>query len=246
MRIGISVGQSGRLARPPAVAAAVRAAEQLGYSSVWVCDSRLDPAGALAAAASAASTVRVGTNVVVRPGQDPGALARALAEIDVLTDAPLAVALGVPTGDPERRLERVLDAIDSCWPPGDRPLTLLDGALHLVVRRADGWSPTDLSIDDLGAMWTALRAVTAGHGRNPDHLQLVVRAGVVLTSRPAGAGRASYHGDADQVADDVGTTYRLGADEVVLRLEGDLSLDEALDGYARVAESAELREAQKA
>ena len=51
MRIGISVGQSGRLARPPAVAAAVRAAEQLGYSSVWVSDSLLDPAGALSAAA---------------------------------------------------------------------------------------------------------------------------------------------------------------------------------------------------
>ena len=246
MRIGISVAQSGRLARPPAVAAAVRAAEQLGYCSVWMCDSLLDPAGALSAAAAAASTVRLGTALVVRPGQDPGALARALARVDVLTDAPLAVALGVAPGDPGRRLERVLEAIDSCWPHGDRPLTLLDGAPELVARRADGWSPSGLPVDDLAPMWATLRALAAGHGRDPDDMQLVVRAGIVLTSSPAGAGRPSYHGDADQVADDVERTRRIGADEVVLRLDGDLSLDEALDGYARIAEAAELREAQRA
>jgi hypothetical protein len=37
-----------------------------------------------------------------------------------------------------------------------------------------------------------------------------------------------------------------GVDEVVLHLTGDLSLDEALDGYARIAEAAELRAAQRA
>ena len=246
MRIGISVAQSGRLARPPAVAAAVRAAEQLGYSSVWVCDSLLDPAGALATAAATVSTVPLGTSLVVGRRQDPGAVASALARIDALSTAPLAVALGVAPGHPDRRLERVLDAMGTCWPHGDGPITLLDGSPDLVARRADGWSPTGLSIDDLAPMWATLRSLAAGHGRDPDDLRLVVRAGIVLTPRPLDGPRGSYHGDADQVAFDVDTTRRMGADEVVLRLAGDLSLDEALDGYARIAEAAELREGQRA
>ena len=65
MRIGISIAQCDRLARPAAVVAAVKAAEQLGYSSVWVCDSALDPAGVLSAAA-ASSWVSVRT-----PGPSP-------------------------------------------------------------------------------------------------------------------------------------------------------------------------------
>jgi hypothetical protein len=43
------------------------------------------------------------------------------------------------------------------------------------------------------------------------------------------------------VAGDVHATHGIGANEVVLNLTGDLSLDEALDGYARIAEAAELR-----
>ncbi len=101
-------------------------------------------------------------------------------------------------------------------------------------------------IEDLAPMWADVRRLAAAAGRDPEALQLVVRAGIDLRPAPAGAGRASYQGDAEQVAGDVDATHRIGADEVVLHLAGDLSLDEALDGYARIAEAAELREAQRA
>src|SRR5215207_5617484 len=93
MRIGISVAQCGRLAQPAAVVAAVRAAEQLGYSSVWVCDSVLDPAGVLGAAAAVTTRVRLGALVRLEGGRDVAALARSLATVDVLSEGRLSVAV---------------------------------------------------------------------------------------------------------------------------------------------------------
>src|SRR5688572_21453701 len=124
MRIGISVAQCGRLAQPAAISAAVRAAEQLGYSSVWVCDSLLDPAGVLSAAAAITSSVRLGAGVVLGPGDDPARLARSLATVHHLSEGRLSVALG----GAESRMDDVLDAMDACRSGGSRPRTLLQGA----------------------------------------------------------------------------------------------------------------------
>ncbi|MDQ4069942.1 MAG: LLM class flavin-dependent oxidoreductase [Actinomycetota bacterium] len=239
MRIGISLAQCGRLARPAAVTAAARAAEQLGYSSVWVCDSVLDPAGVLAATASITSRVRLGAYVSLPSVSDPETLARALATVDVLSEGRLCVVL---TGQ-DGRADRVLDALGSLDVP-----VLLDGtspsSLDLVARRADGWGPTGLPVPAIAPLWAKVRDLAAAWGRDPDELQLVVRAGIVLHDRAVEGTRPSWHGDAEQVADDVERTRGMGADEVVFRLTGDLGLDEALDGYARIAEAAELRAVQ--
>lgn len=235
MRIGITVAQCDRLARPAAVVAAVKAAEHLGYSSVWVCDSALDPAGVLSAAAAVSSRVRLGAAIGVGDREHPASLARALATVDRLSEGRLTVALG----GREHTVDAVLDAL-----AGSRAPVLLDGrspgVLSLVARRTDGWSPTGIQLEELAPMWDEVQRLATAAGRDPENLQLVVRPRIVLSAAPAGAGRASYQGDAEQVAGDVDATYRIGADEVVLHLAGDLSLDEALDGYARIAEAAEL------
>ena len=240
MRIGISVAQCDRLARPAAVTAAVRAAEQLGYSSVWVCDSALDPAGVLSAAAAVTSRVGLGAAVLVGDREDPVALARALATVDLLSEGRLTVALA----GGEAAIDAVLEPLARARAP-----VLVDGRspglLERAARRARGWSPTGIPVDELAPMWAEVQRLAVAAGRDPDDLQLVVRAGIDLRPAPAGAGRASYQGDAEQVAGDVDATHRLGADEVVLHLAGDLSLDEALDGYARIAEAAELRAARR-
>ena len=239
MRIGISLAQCGRLARPAAVTAAARAAEQLGYSSVWVCDSVLDPTGVLAATASITTRVRLGAYLSVSSVCDPGLLARSLLTVNVLSDGRLSVVL---TGE-DGPVDRVLDALDPIGVP-----VLVDGSspasLDTVARRADGWGPTGLPVDDVGALWSTVRDLAATYGRDPDDLQLVVRAGILLGTGAVDGARPSWHGDPEQVADDVDRTRRMGADEVVLRLTGDLGLDEALDGYARIAEAAELRAVQ--
>lgn len=240
MRIGISVAQCDRLARPAAVVAAVKAAEQLGYSSVWVCDSALDPAGVLSAAAAVTSGVGLGAAIVVGEREDPLSLARALAKVDLVSEGRLTVALA----GGEAAIDAVLAPLARARAP-----VLVDGRspglLERAARRASGWSPTGVPVDELAPMWAEVQRLAAAAGRDPDDLQLVVRAGIDLRPAPAGAGRASYQGDAEQVAGDVDATHRIGAGEVVLRLAGDLSLDEALDGYARIAEAAELRAGER-
>jgi hypothetical protein len=96
-----------------------------------------------------------------------------------------------------------------------------------------------LDLDAIAPMWAGVRDQAAAHGRDPDALSLVVRAVVHLSERPLDGERRSYWGTVEQVAADLVATRLAGAHEVVLALHGDPSLDEALDGYARVAEALE-------
>jgi len=94
------------------------------------------------------------------------------------------------------------------------------GALDRVARRGDGWMPAGVPLDALADMWTTVRGMAAQYGRDPDRLELVVRANVKLTDRPLGPDRPPFWGRADQIADDVDATRRLGADEIVVDLQG--------------------------
>jgi hypothetical protein len=89
-------------------------------------------------------------------------------------------------------------------------------------------------------MWSSLRDLAAEHGRDPDDLDLVVRADLAVTDRPVDGERAPYHGTIEQIAADIADTRRAGAHEVILGMHGDHRLDDALDVYARIAESIDL------
>jgi alkanesulfonate monooxygenase SsuD/methylene tetrahydromethanopterin reductase-like flavin-dependent oxidoreductase (luciferase family) len=112
--------------------------------------------------------------------------------------------------------------------------------LDRVARRADGWNPAGLPVEMLAPMWASVRDLAAGHGRDPDALELVVRANIVISDRPIDGERASYAGTVEQVAADIADTRRAGAHEVILALYGDHCLDRALDVYARIAEAVEV------
>jgi alkanesulfonate monooxygenase SsuD/methylene tetrahydromethanopterin reductase-like flavin-dependent oxidoreductase (luciferase family) len=216
----------------------------------------LDPLSVLTYAAAVTTRVRLGTSVLVAPWYWPALLARSLASLDVLSDGRLSVGLGlgwslddyrtagVPQDELGRRLDDALDTLDATWSgrSAARPPVLLSGytpdGLDRVARRADAWNPAGLPIDLLAPMWASLRDLTAGHGRDPDALELVVRANVDITDQPIdGAERPAYHGTFEQVAADIADTRRAGAHELILGLRGDPCLDQALDLYARLAES---------
>ena len=125
MQIGIQTAQIGRLASGAAVRNAARAAEELGYASIWVIDRlpvpveprsayphrdgvlppsqrvALDPMQVLTASASVTSRIRVGTSVIVAPWYRPVLLARALTSIDVLSEGRLTVGLGLGWSEDE-------------------------------------------------------------------------------------------------------------------------------------------------
>jgi alkanesulfonate monooxygenase SsuD/methylene tetrahydromethanopterin reductase-like flavin-dependent oxidoreductase (luciferase family) len=169
-------------------------------------------------------------------------------------------AVGVPHRELGRRLDDALDVLEATWsgpaavtgPDGatvpslarHRPPVLLDATtrdgLDRVARRADGWNPSGLAVDALGPMWATVRDLAAGHGRDPDALQLVVRAALDLRDDPVEGERAPYSGTVEQVAADLADTRRAGAHEVILDVSCDKCLDEALDIYARVAEACDV------
>lgn len=130
MHVGVHLAQLGRLADPAAVRASARAAEALGYRSVWVLDKLLaspspasalengdgdrgslpdhsaqilDPLGVLTYVAASTERVRLGTSVLVAPWYSPIVLARALTTLDVLSAGRLTVGLGTGRSADDRR-----------------------------------------------------------------------------------------------------------------------------------------------
>jgi hypothetical protein len=65
-------------------------------------------------------------------------------------------------------------------------------------------------------MWSTIRDLAAGYGRDPDDLQLVVRANVKIFDNALDHDRPSYWGSLEQVTDDIEATRATGADEILI------------------------------
>jgi probable F420-dependent oxidoreductase len=136
---------SGAYADAEGVGEIARAAEDLGFESIWVGEhpvlidpheppsplpshsELLDPVPVLAYAAAITSRIRLGTGVVLLPMRNPVILAKQLATIDVLSQGRLTVGIGVgyvpgeyeTVGVPFHRRGRIadewIDALRTLW-----------------------------------------------------------------------------------------------------------------------------------
>lgn len=120
MRVGLALSQYGTFARRDAVIEVARAAEDLGFDSLWTGDrildpvnprdrypgsadgrmppeytTFLDPLSVLTVAAAVTERVRLGTSTLNAPWYSPVLLARTLTSIDVLSGGRLEVGLGL-------------------------------------------------------------------------------------------------------------------------------------------------------
>jgi probable F420-dependent oxidoreductase len=94
-------------------------------------------------------------------------------------------------------------------------------ALDRLARRADGWLPTGEPPQAMAARWRQLTEAAASHGRDPQRLGFCVRANVQLTDTPGtGQDRPPFVGTVEQVVADVAEHVEIGADEVLLDLQG--------------------------
>jgi probable F420-dependent oxidoreductase len=145
MDIGLFGVGSGALADAEGVGVVARAAEGLGYESLWVGEhpvlidphaapsplpprsELLDPVAVLAYAAACTTRVKLGTGILILPLRNPVVLAKQLATVDVLSKGRLLVgvgvgyvpgeyeAIGVPFGTRGRRADDYIDAMRTLW-----------------------------------------------------------------------------------------------------------------------------------
>ena len=84
-------------------------------------------------------------------------------------------------------------------------------ALRRVARAADGWIPAGLPTELLPRVFANIRTMARDAGRDPNSLDLVVRANVGLYDTARGARRLVFTGDSDQIRADIRATRDLGA-----------------------------------
>jgi probable F420-dependent oxidoreductase len=146
MKIGLFGINQGALATNPALLGEVaKAAEDLGYESVWtgehMClpsprvapspaeptDPLLDPLPALTWAGAHTSKILLGTGILLLPQRNPVALAKEVASVDVLTGGRFLLGIGVGYLEPEfkavgvpmehrgKRADEYLAAMHALW-----------------------------------------------------------------------------------------------------------------------------------
>lgn len=152
-------------------------------------------------------------------------------------------AVGVSMSGRGQRVEEVLDVLDAVWSADTidvttsheriapsvmgakpvqrpRPPILFGGrsrtALERIARRADGWLPFGIPLDEIQRSWRHVLELAEQAGRDPARLQLVVRADPRITRRPAAGTRTSFTGSCGQVMDDVARLSEIGAHEMIL------------------------------
>ncbi len=86
--------------------------------------------------------------------------------------------------------------------------------LARVARHADGWIPLGIPIEDMAERFAAIKSMAHDAGRDPDRLEMTVRANVTVTDAPLGDDRKVYTGSLDQIASDIAATRKAGASEL--------------------------------
>jgi probable F420-dependent oxidoreductase len=106
------------------------------------------------------------------------------------------------------------------------------GALARLARLADGWNPVGIPAEQMKQIMADLRRQAKEAGRDPAALQLIVRANVEFSDRPAGENRWMFQGTFEQMRGDVEVMRQAGADELIFDVTftpGGQSLPTVLD-----------------
>src|SRR5574341_958071 len=87
-------------------------------------------------------------------------------------------------------------------------------AMKRVATQTSGWLPVGIPIEGMRQMWDGIKSMAREAGRNPDELQLMVRANVAVLPEAQGEGRFIFVGSRDEIKADIQACKELGAAEV--------------------------------
>ena len=154
LRVGVQLPEVERLVRWPEYVAMARAAEKVGFDSIWIGDHLLyhgdgrpergpwDAWTLLAGLAGVTERVAIGPLVACTAFRRPGLLARAAATVDELSGGRLVLALGAGWNEPEyhafgipfdHRVERFAEALQIIGPLLDGERVTFSGAYETVT-----------------------------------------------------------------------------------------------------------------
>lgn len=91
-------------------------------------------------------------------------------------------------------------------------------ALKRVATSTNGWNPAALSASVMRQMSGAMRAEALAAGRDPEELNVVVRANVYITALPLGDDRMIFRGSLSQIRSDIEAVRDLGVSELFFDL----------------------------
>ena len=91
-------------------------------------------------------------------------------------------------------------------------------AMRRAARLGDGWHPNGGSMDGLKAGFEAVRNMARSFGRDPDEVNLVVRAELDVLDAPSPDTSSPMVGDPDQLLRSLAAYEALGASEIALQV----------------------------
>jgi probable F420-dependent oxidoreductase len=128
-----------------------------------------------------------------------------------------------PIVDIETSSERIAPSVMGLKPtrPAGPPILLAAttaAGLDRIAQRGDGWLPFGVPVDEIASGWAHIGDQAARHGRDPQRLQLVVRADPHPSDVRLGRDRPAFTGTCQQIRDDLDQLRSIGANEVILDL----------------------------
>ena len=85
-------------------------------------------------------------------------------------------------------------------------------------------------------MFEGIKNMAKEAGRDPSAMELIVRANVEIHDRPIQKDRVDFNGTLEQIAEDVKTTQKLGAAEIVFDAQFSPGVERADDVVSRMEE----------
>ena len=92
--------------------------------------------------------------------------------------------------------------------------TFVPSGMKRVAKMANGWFPGGMPPEALGPMITGLREMAQEAGRDPNELEVIVRANIEVTEQPLQGERYMGVGSPDQIKSDIDAARELGIDEL--------------------------------
>ncbi|WP_121745878.1 LLM class F420-dependent oxidoreductase [Streptomyces sp. E2N166] len=137
---------------------------------------------------------------------------------------------------------KIASAVVGPKPARPIPVLLAAGsgrARRRLVDHADGWLPNALGAEAVAEQWRQLRDLAAERGRT-EPIRTVLRVNARYRKAPQDpSGRRPFHGDVDQIVEDLAAHAEIGLDEILLDFQSTArDAEELKDIAAEVYEKA--------